>query len=136
MRRRAQERGYTLIELLVVLGILGLVTTVAMPVASQMGRAATLRSDCYRLMSALRHIQEEAVERQETITVEPATGGLKTTKGDTIALSESTSISFEDSLIFYPDGTTTGGHLTISNSSRNLRITVAWLTGDLAVDDR
>ena len=36
---------------------------------------------------------------------------------------------------FFPDGSSTGGHISVMQDRREWRINVAWLTGDIALDE-
>ena len=36
---------------------------------------------------------------------------------------------------FFADGSSTGGHISVLQGQREWRINVAWLTGDIALDE-
>ncbi len=126
--------GYTLIELLVVMGILALVATIATPVASHMVRAATARSDTYRLITELRRVQALAVRTQQTISVEPTSTTLHISTGQQPALSEAATVEISAPLVYYPDGTTSGGRLSLHDGGLQTDISVAWLTGAITIE--
>jgi len=127
--RGTSTEGYTLIELLVVMVILALVAGIAMPAASSLVRAAKVRSDTSRLVTELRRMQDLAIQTQRTISITPAATKLETSTGQQIALSDSTTVEIAAPLIYYPDGTTAGGQITLLGGKLKTRIQVAWLTG-------
>lgn len=131
--RGASTDAYTLIELLIVMAILALVATVATPVTSRMVRAANVRSDTYRVVTELRQLQDTAVRMQRTITIAPTTSKLETSAGRPIALSETTTVEVTAPIVFYADGTTTGGHLSLHGGGLESDVQIAWLTGAITV---
>ncbi len=130
MQKATDANGYTLIELLAVIGILSLVAAVATPIATNVVRSATARSDAYLVMSALRRCQGEAVARQQTIIL-TATSDILDHSRD-FRLSDTTAIEFKEPLTYFPDGTSSGGRLVLHNGTRQATIIVAWLTGALS----
>jgi|WetSurMetagenome_2_1015567.scaffolds.fasta_scaffold562396_2 general secretion pathway protein H len=131
MPQTRSERGYTLIELLVVVGILSVVAAIATPLTTHAINAATARSDSYRTVSTLRHLQSEAVQRQDAITLAPSKSALRTTAGEEIRISDSATVEVPEPVRFYPDGTTSGGRIILHNGSRTTEIELAWLTGQV-----
>lgn len=121
--------GYTLIELLVVIGIMALIAAIATPMASHLVQAATLRSDTSRMLTGLRQLQDRAVRTQQAISIESSDVGLKISDGVPVSLSESTKAEVATPIIYYPDGTTSGGTIALHNGSRETDISIAWLTG-------
>jgi len=124
--------GYTLLELLVVVAIMGLIAALAAPAASRTIASATLNADARKAAGDLRALQHLAMERQEAITL-TATGG-------TVAISPAGTVqdiaalplsAGNDAITYYPDGTTSGGTLRLSESGHALVIDIAWLTGTI-----
>jgi general secretion pathway protein H len=135
-----RDNGYTLIELLVVLGILSLIAAFAIPVAGRAVEGVMLQTDARALVIAMRRLETTAITQQQTITLSAADGKLKVSSGDAVELpdgGEAKLSGADDHIDFFPDGTTTGGGLTLSHGDSSLRIEVAWLSGEVKlVDDR
>jgi general secretion pathway protein H len=127
--RPAPANGYTLIELLVVIGILALLAAIATPMASHLIQTATLRSDTSRLLAGLRQVQDRAIRDQQTISVETSNAGLKISDGASIDLSKSTIAQITTPLIYYPDGTASGGTILLHNGDEKSDVSISWLTG-------
>ena len=135
---RPRDDGYTLIELLVVLGILGLIAAFAVPVAGRAVDGVMLQTDTRALVVALRRMEEDAVTRQETISIISLDGKLLTSSGDALDLPDGGETKFSgatDRIDFFPDGTSNGGRVTVSHGDRALEIEIAWLSGGVKLAD-
>jgi general secretion pathway protein H len=128
------RNGYTLIELLVVIGIIALITTTAIPFTINVVRAATTRSDTYRLITKIRHLQDQAIRTQQTIKIDPAVEKNAISNSLRFNLSDNTVVDVIEPLAFYADGTTSGGSLHLSSGSNTIKISVAWLTGAITTE--
>lgn len=136
--RRFQESGFTLIELLVVLAILGLMASIAMPFTVRAIEDARLRADARQLTNELRQLQQNAIDRREPIELRALPGLLQLGTPSIKPLSpisvESFSLTGDTKrVIFYPDGTSSGGVLRLKEGGRSLDIEIAWLTGAIAL---
>ncbi len=132
------EHGYTLIELLVVLGILGLIAAFAVPVAGRAVEGVMLQTDARALVVAMRRLEAAAVAQQQTISLSAADGKLKVSSGGGLELPDGGEAKLSDGadhIDFFPDGTTTGGDLTLSQGGSSLRVEVAWLSGEVKLVD-
>jgi general secretion pathway protein H len=135
---RPRDDGYTLIELLVVLGILGLIAAFAVPIAGRTVDGVMLQTDARALVVALRRIEQNAVARQETISLTSSDGKLLVSWGDPLDLPDGGQTEFSgatDRIDFFPDGTSNGGRVTVSHGGRALEIEVAWLSGEVKLAD-
>ena len=121
--------GFTLIELLVVIAIVALISVVAVPLGVRSVENATLRSDARKLVSVLRQMQQDARAQQTTVTLstgeEAATARLRLLAPDAVVDLPGN----RKSLSFYPDGTSSGGIVRLSEHGRSLDLEVAWMTG-------
>ncbi|MGH8469470.1 MAG: GspH/FimT family protein [Gammaproteobacteria bacterium] len=139
--------GFTLVELLVVLVIGGLVLSLVPPLFSQGATSVELRSAARELAAALRYARSRAINRhvESTVTVNVADkryaiSGRKGTrtlpqeadiKLDT-ARSQTRSVT-TGAFRFYPDGSSTGGQITLASGPLRYVVDISWLTGRVAI---
>jgi general secretion pathway protein H len=127
-RAGAGERGFTLIELLVVLTIAALLVSVALP------RVGTLmRPDIDRTTRSV----ALAVRDQRSTAMR--TGTITTVTGAALQpmLPRGTEI-LEDGfgergLLFFPNGTSSGGRMVLAAADGHRAVDVDWLTGRVSV---
>ncbi|MCB1823170.1 MAG: GspH/FimT family pseudopilin [Candidatus Competibacteraceae bacterium] len=147
MTARTGQHGFTLLEILVVLVIGVLLVALVPPLLSGMSGATELRGAARQLAAGLRNARNEAVERQQeavlTLDLERRRFGVT---GDPreIALPESVALKLytaQSELLdgttggirFFPDGSSTGGAITVSGPKLAYRVNVDWLTGAVAI---
>ena len=147
MTARAGQHGFTLLEILIVLVIGVLLVALVPPLLSGMSGATELRGAARQLAAGLRNARNEAVERQQeavlTLDLERRRFGVT---GDPreIALPESVALKLytaQSELLdgttggirFFPDGSSTGGAITVSGPKLAYRVNVDWLTGAVAI---
>ena len=145
--KRVGQHGFTLLELLVVLVIAVLLVAVVPPLISGMSGATELRSAARQLAAGLRFARNEAVTRQrEAVLTLDLSKHRFAISGDPreIALPESLSLHLytaqselldqaTGNIRFFPDGSSTGGAVTVSGPKLAYRINVDWLTGAIAI---
>lgn len=151
--RRACNRhasaGVTLLELVVVMTIAGLLLMLAPPIVSgllpRIGHEAAARE----VAAALRETRLQAVARNQPVDLYVdvdakrywTTGGLRDRSlpsGVDIRLYGAASLAPDErsgGIRFYPDGSSTGGQITLSRGERQYRIDVDWLLGTVQVGD-
>ena len=147
MTARAGQHGFTLLEILIVLVIGVLLVALVPPLLSGMSGATELRGAARQLAAGLRNARNEAVTRQQeavlTLDLERRRFGVT---GDPreIALPESVALklytaqselldSATGGIRFFPDGSSTGGFITVSGPKLAYRVNVDWLTGAVAI---
>ncbi len=143
------RRGFTLIELLVVMAVMGILLTVATPIFRRALPGADLESSSREIASVLREARSIAIRtNQETGVVfdveassfAVAGGARQRLAGHiTLALTTAASEQVSDSaggIRFFPDGTSTGGRITISGANRVRFVVVDWLTGNVEIVKR
>jgi general secretion pathway protein H len=147
MTARAGQHGFTLLEILIVLVIGVLLVALVPPLLSGMSGATELRGAARQLAAGLRNARNEAVTRQQeavlTLDLERHRFGVT---GDPreIALPESVALklytaqselldSATGGIRFFPDGSSTGGAITVSGPKLAYRLNVDWLTGAVAI---
>jgi general secretion pathway protein H len=138
--------GFTLFELLVVLTIVALASTVIIP--SLVGRTGLEAKRVARELAAgLRQARGQAIVRNQTTSLalnvderrfnvagDPRTRQLH--KGVTLALYTARSELLgaqAGNIRFFPDGSSTGGRITVSGGKQTYLVDVDWLTGRVRV---
>ena len=138
--------GFTLMELLVVLTILGLALLLAMPVLERTLPGLELRTEARTLASAMRQARARAIGRNEevTIVVDRQGAALKANGKQVVQLNRKIDIAplagaslspGAGEIRFFPDGTSTGGHLTLVLGERQKHVFVDWLTGAVSIPE-
>jgi general secretion pathway protein H len=144
-----RKHGFTLIEVLLVLVIAGIIYAVLLSVPFGKASAADLKAAARSLASGLRTAQTMAIttRRDAVMTLDlesreyTATGESQTHKlRDGIDLklyTAQTEVSSEKrgAIRFYPDGSSTGGRITVSSGERKYLVDVDWLTGRVSIGE-
>lgn len=145
--RPRTQRAFTLLELLVVLTLAALLMVVVPPLLSQGVSSAELKSAARKLAAALKYARNQAItHHQEAVLVL----NLKkhyfrvTGKDRRYSLPENIEISLVTArsevaaqhigkIRFFPDGTSTGGRITLAQGKQKFLIDINWLTGRVAI---
>jgi len=145
-----RNSGFSLVELLVVLVIVVLAVAVVPPLFMGVGSTAELRGASRQLAAGLRSARSHAVLKQNetTLTVDLEARHFQVT-GDTRKVSlpnnvvvklytAQSELSNESSgnIRFFPDGSSTGGHITLANERLEYTVNVDWLTGRIGIDEQ
>ena len=143
------RRGFTLIEVLVVLFIGALVYSLLLGVPLRGTSTADLKASARTLAAGLRQAQTTALatRRDALLTIDLEAREFLVTGSDTTrslpkglelklftAQQEVTSES-RGSIRFYPDGSSTGGRITVAAGERKYLVDVDWLTGRVSIAD-
>lgn len=145
--QRLRQHGFTLLEILVVLVIGVLIVAITPPLLSGMSATTELRSAARQTAAALRHVRNQAVTGQQeaTLTLDlPQRRLMVSGAARHITLPESVQVRLDTvqsevlnraqaNIRFFPDGSSSGGALTISGNKLAYRVTVDWLTGAVAI---
>jgi general secretion pathway protein H len=147
LRRPNRSTGFTLIELLVVIAVLALMTSAAAFIAHAPG-GPELRSTTLALVGDLRGLREEAMRRQTvamlsfdssigsyTLQPDAETRRLPTNlAAKTIAGEPGFFGDAPDTISFFPDGSSTGGVITLSRKDLSVTIRIEPLDGQITVE--
>ena len=142
-----RQLGFTLLEVLVALVIGVLLVSITPPLLSGMSGATELRGAVRQLAAGLRNARNEAVTRQqEAVLLLDLAGRRFAVSGDsrTVALPSSVALQLytaqselldaeQGGIRFFPDGSSTGGAITVSGPKLAYRVNVDWLTGAIAI---
>ena len=144
---RPSERisGYTLIEMLVVLAIMGLIASIAAP-RLQLSEYAKLRRRAAGIVSDIRTMRADAIRRGIRTSVVITRSGYELTPSHKMQeYSDGTHLSLQaspalyqaekDALMFFPDGSSSGGALTISRGSSTADVRIRELNGQVSYED-
>jgi general secretion pathway protein H len=148
-RRRGNCQGFTLIELIVVLVVAGLMLALVPPLFSGALSSSELKGAARELAAALRYTRGYAVSNQKeaVLTVDTrhrryAMAGNRRSQAlprkVNIKLVTARSERVSDSVgavRFYPDGSATGGQITLKSGPRKYVVDINWLTGRISIFD-
>ena len=142
----ARRRGFTLIEILAVVALIALaMTLISVSVGSGLS-GARVRAASKDLVAALRYTRGQAVVKreQQTLSIDveqrryraPGKSWVELPKDMTMKLFTARSELEEEGvgrIRFFPDGSSTGGHVDLLHGEATWRIEVVWLTGDITL---
>lgn len=135
MRRR--EAGFTLIEILVVLVILGLVAGLVLGRGPQRSATLDLRSQAGQLAQTLRGARGRAIATNRVVRVRIDVAQRRfAADGEAIrSLPPPMQIATTAAVFaFAPDGSASGGRITLGEGSARIQVAVDWLTGRVSID--
>ena len=149
VKLRANARGFTLVELIAVIVLLAIATAVVTVSFSKSLESAKVRAASRDLVAALRYTRGQAIVKgkQEVLLLDldnntytaPGKPVVKLPKDMSLRLTtaetEQTGAN-AGGIRFFSDGSSTGGHISVLQGQREWRINVAWLTGDIALDEQ
>jgi general secretion pathway protein H len=145
----APARGFTLVELLVVLALIALVIAVASPVVSNAFPGAETKAAARELATGFRFARSEAItgnrevgmvldleNRRYGVGGEDDIHELPEEAEITLVTARSERIDERTGVIrFFPDGSSTGGGVSLAHGNKEYRVMVDWLTGRVRVFD-
>ena len=147
MSRRTE--GFTLLEVIVVLVLGAIIYAVLLSAPFGKASAADLKAAARLLASGLRTAQSTAMvtRRDAVLTIDLEAREYVTTgeqqprklpEGlDLTLYTAQTEVTSEKrgSIRFYPDGSSTGGRITVASGERKYLVDVDWLTGRVSIGD-
>ena len=146
--RRHRAAGFTLIEILVVLAILGLSLALVVGYKPPWSSTLGLRGAAAEVAAGLREARSEAIlrNRQVSLDLDLASHRFKVGAGRVRQLSPELSLALltvsgeqrnaqTGGIRFNPDGSSTGGRISIGDGRRSIAVGVDWLTGRVSVAD-
>lgn len=141
--------GFTLLEMLVVILLIGIAAAAVAVSVTQGLASARINAASGEIAAALRATRAQAIvqgkERHFDVDVradtysDPKRKHVRLPKGLKLSITS----ALEDRpnqhvgrIRFFPDGSSTGGHIILRSGRRQWQINVSWLTGQVAVVDR
>lgn len=141
--------GFTLLEVIVVLAIGATIYALMLGVPMRGASSADLKSAARTLASGLRQAQTTAMatRRDATLTLDlesrefllPGEKQARKLPGgiDLKLYTAQSEVSSDrrGAIRFYPDGSSTGGRVTLASGERKLLVDVDWLTGRVSIKE-
>lgn len=145
--RFPRSGGFTLLELVVVLFLLGLLYGLAAPMLRDGSTGLDMKTASRQLAAGLRKTRSIAVtEQREAVLTLDVEGRMFSLTGDPKAYSLPKRLNLalftaQSELVrektggirFFPDGTSTGGRVTVSAGEARQTVDVDWVTGRVAI---
>jgi general secretion pathway protein H len=142
-------KAFTLLELLVVIALASLMLVLVPPLFSGAVQSTEVKAVARELAATLKKVRGRAIASQDeaVLTLDLTHKRYSTNAGkpakklpDRLHLSLFTARSEQisgqiGSIRFYPDGSATGGRITVTGGTRSLYVDVDWLTGKVTIDD-
>ena len=143
------QGGFTLIELLVVLLIMGALITLAPAAFHRIAPGLEMKAAARQVAGAMRQARGQAIrDNREAVVLIDTERNVYRLGQDArvyelnpaleVSLVTAASERLDDTrgrIRFFPDGTSTGGRVTLSRNDRKFDITVDWLTGLVAISE-
>lgn len=142
------QRGFSLLELIAVIVLIAIAVTVASISISSSLTSAKIQAVSRDLVAALRYTRGQAVVKREQKTLDVDLEAMSYTVPGKEAVKfpdkiEVKLLTAQNELIhekagrirFYPDGSSTGGHISIIAGTREWRVNVGWLTGEVDLEE-
>ena len=140
--------GFTLIELLVVLAVMGFALVLIVGYKAPWSSALGLQGTAAELASGLRLARSQAIADNQPVAFSLDLAGHRYRVGSEAPRSLPAKLSIglltvngekrsatTGDIRFNPDGSSTGGRITLADGSRRVAVGVDWLTGRVTVAD-
>ena len=146
--REAGEAGFTLIEIVITLAILGLALALIVGYKPPWSSTLGLRGAAAEIAAGLRETRSEAILRDRPVNfdIDLVAHRFQAGSGPVRQLSAELSLALltvsgekrdarSGGIRFNPDGSSTGGRISIGDGKRAIAVGVDWLTGRVSVAD-
>ena len=144
----ASAAGFTLIEMFVVLAILGFALAMVARYAALPRSGLDLRGSAGAVASGLRLARSEAILRNHSVAFDLDLAGHRFRSGsgkvqplpprlaiELLTISGERRKGNAGDIRFNPDGSSSGGRISLADGGRKIMIGVDWLTGRVSVAD-
>jgi general secretion pathway protein H len=141
-------RGFTLFEMLAVILLIGIVAAAVAVSVTKGLTGARISAASGELAASLRATRTQAIVRgqQQTFELDINTETYRGADGREVRLPKGMQMGVTSAaadrtssgsarIRFYPDGSSTGGRITLRSGQREWHVNVSWLTGAVSVFD-
>lgn len=145
---RGRSTGFTLLEMLAVILLIGIAAAAVSISVTQGLASARINAASGELAAALRAARAQAIVKgsAQNFDLDTRLHSYRNIKQQDVALPKGVRLSMtsakEDQpndhvgrIRFFPDGSSTGGRVTLASGKREWHVNVSWLTGDVRVVD-
>jgi len=145
---RIEAAGFTLIELIVVVVLIGICVSIATMSISKGMTGAKIQAASRDMVAALRYTRGQAIVKGKETTFDldlannrytaPGRSPVqlpKTMKLNLYTAAQEQTGENSGSIRFFPDGASTGGHISVLMDRIEWRINVDWLTGAITREE-
>jgi general secretion pathway protein H len=146
--RASRAQGFTLREMLAVILLIGIAVAAVSISVTQGLASARVRAASSELAGALRATRAQAIVRgkEQNFDVDTSANSYRNVKQHDVQLPSGLHVSITSAkadrpndhtgrIRFFPDGSSTGGRITLQSGKRQWHVNVAWLTGEVRVVD-
>jgi general secretion pathway protein H len=143
-----RPRGFTLIELLVVLVLAGMMYALVPPMFGAGMAGAELKQAARQLAAGLRQTRGDAIKQHKDLALTLDIDGRIFKIGDVarvyqlprmvdlkVFTAQSEVSERAAAIRFYPDGSSTGGRVTLVHGDKQFLVDVDWLTGRVTITE-
>lgn len=148
-RHFRSQGGFTLLEILVVLVIATFMFTLIPPLFSGALPGVKLKGATRDLAVVLRDTRSQAIisNTEQTLHLDMETRVYRIGTGKPVPLPDDITITIQphaaetglnttqQSLSFFPDGSSSGGEIFLQGGKRSYRLDVDWLTGNIRIEE-
>lgn len=144
----SRARGFTLLEMLAVILLIGIAAAAVSISVTQGLASARINAASSELAGALRATRAQAIVRgqEENFDVDTRADTYRNVKQQDVRLPKGLRLSITSAkddqpndhtgrIRFFPDGSSTGGRITLQSGKRQWHVNVSWLTGEVRVVD-
>jgi general secretion pathway protein H len=144
----ADQSGFSLVEVLAVMALVGLLLGLVGTSIYRSMDSVKVRRVSKDVTAALRYTRGQAIitRSEQYLEVNMESRTYQAPGKEPIELPEGVDVTLKTALAdiidnttgrirFFPDGSSTGGRMTLIAGTREWRVNVGWLTGEITVED-